>query len=244
MLGDRVPFLVDEKGRVSGPHFWVRVVEKGSGIDVDDKKLHQPIGGEGSMSGLGSGGSAGNSIACKSLGTHQLLVVCGVELHQGTFGSTDPRDLLFQEDRKLTATFEVVAQPPAGNFNLINDPKLGQQIQASIKPGKFSFAVSQVSYFQGDLNVAALPANVAFNMFIRANGREYRIGEVTFGKGSTTDCRIGNTIRDLNAANQPTTVDLILRSDEKVGRETVDQHDIWNGELVFPNVPVTVSNHP
>lgn len=195
------------------------------------------------MSGLGSGGSLGNSIECKSLGRHQLVVVCGVELHQGTFGSTDPRDLLFQEDRVLTGSFEVVAQGPAGNFSVINDPKLGQQIQASIQPAKFSLdAVRQD--FQGDLNITALPANIAFNMFIRVSGREYGIGSLAFSKGATTDCRIGGAVRGINATTQPTAVDLILRSNEKIGRETVDQHDIWSGELIFPNVPITVSNHP
>jgi hypothetical protein len=34
---------------------------------------------------------------------------------------------------------------------------------------------------------------------------------------------------------------IILRSSETIARHTVDMHDMWKGEIIFPNVPVTIT---
>jgi hypothetical protein len=119
VLGDFVPYQTTEACRV--PTFWVRLLyQDDRTINIDGQGGAAKFsGGEGSMCGLGSGGASGGGVVCKSVGQHQLQVTYRVELHRGDFGNTDPNNLLFQEDRKLTGNFEVVAQPPKGYFSLI-----------------------------------------------------------------------------------------------------------------------------
>ena len=195
------------------------------------------------MSGLGSGGSLGNSIECKSLGRHQLVVVCGVELHQGTFGSTDPRSAVSSRIAFSPAVLKssLKGRRETSASSMIRS--LASRFRRAFNRAN-SRSMRFVTISRATSTSRRCRRTVAVDMFIRVSGREYGIGGLTFSKGATTDCRIGGTVRGINPTTQPMAVDLILRSNEKIGRETVDQHDIWSGELIFPNVPITVSNHP
>jgi hypothetical protein len=85
-----------------------------------------------------------------------------------------------------------------------------------------------------------MPASIAFDVFARFNDREFKLGVITCNKGSNTNWRISSALPAASVSTPPAAFDLILRSDEKVGRETTDQNDIWAGELIYPNLPVVV----
>jgi hypothetical protein len=237
VLGNFVTFQIAENSRVSGQGFYVKMLDDGGEIDIDGKKVLGSGSGSSAMSGLGSGGSSGNSVLCRDLGKHQLTVVTHVELHQGNFGTNN---IIYQEARKLTADFEVVAQAPPEDFKLINDPKLAGPIQASIQPSQFSLGALDRVRLQAKLKLTSVPANIAFDVIVRFAGHDYNIGSITCKRGAGTEWSIAGSVVGASAITQPTTVDLILRSSEKVGRQTVDQHDAWDGELVYPNVAVSI----
>jgi hypothetical protein len=233
-----VPYQIDESSRVCGPGFFVHVVY-GGGTTIDGKGAGPTGEGSGSMSGLGSGGSTGNSVKYNQVGKHQLVVTPHVELRQGNF---DAGAIIFQEDRQLTADFEIVATPPPDYFRLIDDPTLAIPIKAAIVPTKFAFSSQRPGNLNGNLKITNVPATIAFNVFARFNNREYQLSGIVCNKGSGADYGVGGIAGDATAATQPSTFDLILRSNESIGRQTIDQHSIWKGELIYPNVPVFIGH--
>jgi len=236
VAGGWVPFLIDEKCRVINPPMYVHL-EDADKVEIDGVTVSQGSSGSGSMSGLGSSGSSGNSVKAPPPGRHTLRVSSHVEVRGGSFGGTDPRQILFQEERVLTGTFEVVAQPPPGDLTIINDPKLTAPIRASITPANFAIGKLDAKSLQGHLKMAWVPANLAFDVFIRCGGRTTQVGSITVNKGSNGDWMIGGPVSGIP---QSSNFDLILRSSEKAARNTTDMHDFWNGELIYPGIPITV----
>ncbi len=143
-------------------------------------------------------------------------------------------------DPALTAPFEIIRRPPPGSFKLNSDPKVGQVIRASIQPGPFAIGAKDRKNLQGQLKIATLPANIAFNVFARIEGHEYTLSSITCNTGGATEYEMGGRVGEAVATTQPATFDLILRSSENVAKETIDQNDIWSGELVYPNLPMGI----
>jgi hypothetical protein len=239
VLGNRVPFVISENCRVTGSPFWVRLTGEEGEAQVDSKATRGLGGGSSSAAGLGSGGSIGTSFECSTLGKHWFEQAVHVELHTGPFDGNDPRNLVFQQVCKLSGSFEIVAQPPAGDFTVIDDPKLHDLIQSKIQPQRLRLGLHN-HWLQGQFNIDGPPANLAFDVIVRVGGQQIDSGIVTCYKGANAMSGIGSSLGHLNRTSQPTTIDIILRSSEKVARQTVDLHDIWKGELVYPNVPVQI----
>ncbi len=231
--GDSVPYRVDEGARIVDPGFVLRVTSHGHGT-LDGKAFSEGGSGSNMSTGLGSGGSSGSSIRCEQIGKHQLCVSPHVELLQGNFNTNT---VVYQEDRKLTADFEVQAKSPANAFKLIDDPSLGPQLRAAIVPVKFT--LNAQGWLECDLNITSLPVNVAFDVFARTGGHEHKITTLTCNKGTTMQYGLGGSEQKLAGTTQPATIDLIFRSNEKIGRESIDQTECWKGELVYRDVAVT-----
>jgi hypothetical protein len=245
VLGDFVPYKENETFRISSnpafAPFGVRVVyhEK----DCTDDMQHEPSWGgssESTLDRLESGGHSGSTLECKSVGKHWIQITYHIDLYQGNYVCDNPDHLVYHEDRKVIGNFEVVAQPPEGYFTLIDDRGLVNPIKLSMHPSGFALDPKSGT-FEGDISVASPPVNIAFNVFAHFGGREYKAGTIVCNKGTVADYGIGGSMSGIGATTQPATFDLILRSSEKAARETVDQHDIWNGELIFPNLPIRVN---
>jgi hypothetical protein len=75
--------------------------------------------------------------------------------------------------------------------------------------------------------------NLAFDVFARVKGKEFPLGSVTFR---------GSGIRGFGTHTLPIgglrTVDLVLRSNDALARQTIDMNQIWQGELVLRDLPV------
>jgi hypothetical protein len=236
VLRDLVPFEIAHSSRVTVADYYVRILDDGA-IGIDGKTIRTGGSGESSMSGLGSGGASGSSVECNSIGEHHLSVTSRVEVYRGPIGAGI---LLFKESRTLTGSFQIVAESPPGNFKVIEDPKLTDPIKASIVPVNFQMTGGQSPRFNGELQVTAVPIDIAFNVLARLNGHEYSLGSVNCAKGSSTHYGIGGAVSGTGASTQPSTFDLILRSNEHVARNTVGLHSAWKGELVYPKVPFIV----
>ena len=74
-----------------------------------------------------------------------------------------------------------------------------------------------------------------FEAFARINGKEYELG--TIAVTANRQLGVGVGCRTLPAGPIPE-FDLILRSSEKVAKDTIDLTQIWKGEIVIPHVKV------
>ncbi|MCH7945778.1 MAG: AMP-binding protein, partial [Armatimonadetes bacterium] len=96
---------------------------------------------------------------------------------------------------------------------------------------------SQKPYFGFTVNIKSLPVLIAFDVFARIDGREHRVGAIYGGKGKgDMSWGIGH---DYDGA-QVSSCDLVFRASKDVARGTVDLFEIWDGELVYENISVTV----
>jgi hypothetical protein len=233
VLGDPVPFQVDERARTPSG-WWVRVTA--GPVSVDGTKVREGGGGFGTMSGMGSGGATGGSVPCTQPGEHRLEVVCLVAVYDGgTFGETAQRQPVRQEDRTLTGRFTVLSEAPADYIKLISTLGLAPQLQASIVPRDFKFNESAGGRLEGSIEIKSCPVNVAFDVIARYGGNEERLTTLTCDKGNGSDYHISSAT-PVNAP--PATIDIVLRTSEKAARRSIGQYEIWEGELVFPNIPV------
>ncbi|HMB95693.1 MAG TPA: hypothetical protein VKK61_06605 [Tepidisphaeraceae bacterium] len=231
VLGDSAPYEIVENSRTPSGIWWSHLVMQQ--INLDGKKIQGAESGSGSFSGVFGGGSSGSSIECKTVGQHRLEVICRIELRNGQFDSPNST-LVYKEDRALSADFQVVPESPADYIKFIEDPQSDAAIHSAIVPSDIQFHVGQSKSLHCNIGLKSLPYNVALDVFARFNGHEKLVGSVYGNAGSGTVYSINGAMDE----DVPATIDLILRSSEKAASNTVDLTQIWNGELIYPNLPV------
>jgi len=155
--------------------------------------------------------------------------------------------MLVEYPLTLTAPVEVV---PAGTetVSLITGPsELEAQLREALQPvtpamnDRFSPVPmlereGQAVYAKGSFKIRNLPVPVAFEVFWRAGGREWRMGRLVVNRGGTGEFRPQQRapVEGFDAA----TVDIILRPSPDAARGDPDMTEIWGGELAFPNIEV------
>lgn len=82
-----------------------------------------------------------------------------------------------------------------------------------------------------------IPTPLALRAFARVKGEEFDIGYVTIAP-SETSSGWGLSGR-LNLPETINRLDIILRADPDVARDTIDIEEYWDGEIVFEDVPFT-----
>jgi hypothetical protein len=61
-------------------------------------------------------------------------------------------------------------------------------------------------------------------------------------KGTNGEWQISGSMPGMTFTNKPATIDVILHSSEKAARQTVDLTEIWDGEIIYPNIPLGVDS--
>jgi hypothetical protein len=86
-----------------------------------------------------------------------------------------------------------------------------------------------------NVDAAPLPVDVAFDVFLRIDGKEYPAGGVSFHAGMQ-----GGYLTSARGipTNVPANADVILRSSPDVARQTIDLTQIWTGQIIYPYVPL------
>jgi hypothetical protein len=241
--GDPVPYLITqtveepaESGVVDGPGWWYAT--KDLGVWCDGEQVRQGSGG-GSGLGLTGSSSTGSSVDVRTTGKHTLEVRQHVEIYYGKYPE-GPSHLWSSRDVSLTGEFELLPEAPPAYIKLLDRPDLLPALQSCIRVEEFGFPYPDRG-FQVDFDVKAPPENIAFRAFARAGGKEYELGTFAANKGTSGGYGImsgygpeADKLKDVKADH----MDVILRSSEKVARGTVDQFEIWNGQIVIPNVKV------
>ena len=168
-----------------------------------------------------------------------------VKLDHGGEG-IDPGDpnarLLHQRDVTLTASTEVAPAGKGPAVALNEDPSLEPVLRVAIAPANLEWhAATRTLSGMIDVKSASIgvPGPLAFGVFVRVGDTERRVGSVTHnGTGGQAMTHFSQQNLDLDAGKAGR-VDVILRSSEQVARRTVDLYEIWKGELVYHDVPVT-----
>jgi hypothetical protein len=121
----------------------------------------------------------------------------------------------------------------------INDPDLRPQMEKAISIGPISASPMGPGHYI-DVTMPVrwnhLPAPESYDVFLRAQGREWPLGSVAANAwtSNSTRCR-GGFRQDAFTA---TMADVVLRPDPAPALGTIDMTQYWDGEIVIKNVPV------
>jgi hypothetical protein len=182
----------------------------------------------------------GSSVNVPTPGKHVLEVREHVEIYYGKMGDPPGSRLCSSRDVSLKREFELLPEAPPGYVKLLDRPDLLPALQSSIRVQEFGFPYPN-SGFRVQFEVKEPPENIAFQAFARAGGKEYELGTFAANKGKSSGYGIlsgygpeADKLKDVSFDR----MDVILRSSEKVARGTIDQFQIWRGEIVIPDVKV------
>ncbi len=229
--GEKVPYQLTAHGRNPGVPWWTRIDDRR--ILVDGMEVQGDVGSS-TFSGTGGTISRSGSVACPGPGRHNLTTVATLYVYTGPNSDTPASTLRHQREIRRHADFTVLETEPDDYFKLVDNPQLAEQIHDCIDIRKLNASQSMAGHISVDMSIAPLPTNVAFDVIFRMDGRETAEGGFTRRQGEP----LQNTFYHVQYNGVlPKTLDLILRSSEKRARETVDVFEIWNGELIFENIP-------
>jgi len=223
---EEVPYITEESGR--GPQGWWMSM-KWKGIYVDDRLIRE---GGGGSNGSISTRSIGSAIPKQAIGKHQLNVTMEVRISDGKTPDDPSRTALYKQTRTLTTPFEVL--PDAVAIKLLDAPD-SASISRCITANQFRLENMQGRQMNGMINVDAVPANIAFDVFARIDDRLYPLGTIAIAKGHA--CGFGVFCQKLPAAPF-SKCDIVLRSSEKAAKSTLDLTEIWKGEIEIKGVTV------
>ena len=223
---DLIPYWMRQIGR--GPNDWwtrTRAVE----WSLDDGPVHLSNSGSSSGSSFGGGASGSSLPAGQPIGKHRLhLKVELATVHRGALPSTADGPFDRTVIRNLDSDFEVI--PGHAPIATVTAPAAD-----TLRP-LFTFKLElNGNSLSINAHTEPSPVDLAFEVFIRADGKETRATGIYFIKNSGGG--FGTSTTDYPKP-LPDHVDVILRSSEAVARGTTNLTQIWKGEIVYENVPV------
>ena len=242
--GDDVPYMVHYDVRSPSKGMWYRLgLHKD--VRIDGHTLPQgELSHRFACGDWQHGGGYGSTIAAKAYnkpGKHTLVVTPEVTILNGVIGDKQASTVLSTRRVPLETTFEVLAAEPSDYIRSINDPSLAPRIRAGITPREFRWhkevdsegGVTHTLY--GEIRIESQPVDLAFDVIARINGKEYPAMTVTSLRGKPAHEYV--VCEDAGPSQVPC-VDVVLRSSKKAVRETLDQYEYWEGELIYKDVPV------
>lgn len=146
----------------------------------------------------------------------------------------DGGTILHQWRVRLPIALEFVT-PPDDVVTPVERPDLHDVLKAHLELRDLHLANGR--WFNGIVRTdGPPPMPVAFEVFVRVDDREWRIGSMHLAATDTTSWGIGDSVKDFPA--DVNTVDVIFRSSAEVARGTTDIIEFWSGEIAYENVPL------
>jgi hypothetical protein len=176
-------------------------------------------------------------------GQHVASLAVRLEIvHRTGWGATP--QLLHRRDVPLTAAVEVVAVDSPRCLRLVENPSLQPVLQGAIKlkrlvKGRYQGDAHE--YLEAYLDCSAMPVSVSFEVLVRGGGRERQLSTFAIDtkpyqgrlKTVTGDDDSGPLLFGVGDR-----VDVVLRTCKEPALQTVGMFEIWQGELVYPNVEI------
>jgi hypothetical protein len=181
--------------------------------------------------------SSGSSVVCQTPGLHVVSLTQTIELYHGRSEGDPFAKVCYATTVPLKATIEAVAPSDGPLVKTVASPP-PEEIKEMIELSKFIIRpLRERRLILAEVRTPPLPVNLAFEVFLRVGLKEYDAGKWcadSDGRGEV------GSIGDWYEGPDVNSVDLILRSSRRVARRTVDLFEIWEGELVFEDVPVEI----
>ena len=223
---DTVPVQITYRGRGPSMGWSYRLSTKD--VKVGDRTIQ--MGGSMGGGGLGGAGTSTTYVNGLPAGEYPLEAHIRVEIFHSPLGSNTTAPV-WARDLTLKSTLKVVPQDASEMVKLTDRPDLAEQIRNSLRVEQFTKNIDGSCDL--GVHIEKPPMNVAFSVFARSGGKEFRMGEIA---GDTT-INMGSFMHPSGIGDIPVgKMQLIFRSDPAVARKTVDLVEIWKGEVILDNV--------
>ena len=233
LVGQRLPVRYAGERRLPASanvrDWYVRITNDGSNHDMEISSNGGAIHGYGgSMNGL-------DRKKATAPGPQVIEMREHVDIYRDREDLEQKKPPLAQHEVTHRLSIEAVKEKSPRYMKVVEDsaalrPRIEQAVRIrdfTIRPG------SSPGY---TVSIASPPVNVAFDVFARVDGKEYRQGGVTCAAGGHMNLMLN--IWQL-AEKKVTTADFILRPSERAARESVDLFDYWDGgEIVIKDMVV------
>ena len=211
----------------------------GKVIEAEDRGTNR--GAFTGQAGGGSGGSLDLNDFHVAPGPHTLQVTQVVRLRTGAYtgsAADDTLPKLIELVQPMSAPFTVLPVNTIEPIALVHDASLGLSLQKAIQ---ITGATLNGDRLSCSVDVTQCPCEAVFEVFAVINGGETRLGSVSFHTGDNCEYF---TSGKLPPGSKPSrnVIDVVLRSSPEKARQTVDFTQIWDGELIFHDVPFTRSS--
>ena len=184
-------------------------------------------------------------------GHHEVTVNVESLIYEG--GGTpgeETAEPLREISRTLRAEVEVLAEEPADYIEFTKSPELDAWVRRGVRVVGVYIRESWVRRFKYQLECRLeidphIPIGVAFDVYAEYGDRTLRIGSVYGPKRQTGPPEIWAPsnwdLRQGLTGELPEKVTLILKPSKDAAAMSVDLFEIWDGELVFENIPVSAA---
>ncbi len=164
-------------------------------------------------------------------GEHELRVGATLQLIAG-FGNAPTDQWQGQFEANLT-----VVEADEDTVTPVVRPSLTEALKQAIEIRSVSDTQNSDGSVRmiGSVMLDELPIDVAFDIFMVHAGSEWHAGAVMWGAGRGS---LGMFAEQTFPGFDGDSIDVILRSNPQVARESLDMVEFWEGELVYENVPV------
>ena len=240
IVGDSVPCMVrqDMFGPSNNNHFYVNCLLENEVIDDQQIIKSASHVGEYTLNGGVGEGYLEEMLPCPPPGKHTLSLTERIDVYSGPCFRPALGKLECQILRTMTADFTVLAQKPANLMVGVNDPKLASAMASAIQSARFHYEAQLNNQTQCIFEIHNPPVGIAADVLVRYDGKESPQGQIMCpffpGAGYAGFYRLTVDVKDLTG----NAVDIILRPNEALARQTVDIYHYWNREIVISNVPV------
>lgn len=226
-----VPYSIAGVGHGPGG-WWVRMRTLES--QIDDGPVQKLGGGTGS-SGFGGWTTGSTLPPAGKPGKHRLHV----KIEMATDASGGASGVNWDDNavvaKRLTQDLFADFQAIDGQTPITTVAEPSASALRPLLTTRLTLNTTNSPFLDVGVDAASLPVDVAFDVFVRVNGKEYPAGGVSFYKNAHGS--YGSGTRDF-PADAPSNVDVIFRSSEAVAAAALDMTQIWKGEIVLQNVPL------
>ena len=233
LSGASAPYQLVHRHRVPPNVLWFRRAEVVS-VSVDGRELPGHPGH--TYVGNTAEASTGSAAPPQPPGRHVLRAVVRFALASSREAlERSGGDVLYEGELTAEAAFEVLPAGEADALRELDAPEYAAALKAAIAPAGLYHARLGPGTFNGRIDIGRLPVNVAFDVIVRAGGREYPAGTLARKAGAPP---YNTPFTGAAPPERPPTgkADLVLRSSAAAARDTVDVTEFWRGELLYKDM--------
>jgi hypothetical protein len=164
-------------------------------------------------------------------GKHTLrLVVQGAAFHSQVDWTALGKPI-WSKTFDLSASFTVLPPSTSAYIELQSDPAMAALLRKAFTFQQDTEASEECIH----LKITDSPANIAFDIFVRAEGKEYPFGNITAAARQSREVLL-TAPKDFPIDPPHKPVEIIFRTNPSLARQTLDLHKIWQGELIIADV--------